>query len=155
MATPTHCPRGHAYDEVNTYWHVRQNGHKTPNCRTCHRARLRAKGKEHHRNHMRKWRASNREHANRTWTDLRAKKKAWLDEYKSTHPCKDCGETHPACLDFHHRNPNEKELTLSLAVARASLERIQKEVAKCDFLCANCHRKHHYKERQRVSISSM
>ena len=89
----------------------------------------------------------NPERNNRNWTELRKRKKEWIDDYKSTHPCVHCGESHPACLDFHHRNPSEKTLTISLAIARASLERIQMEVAKCDILCANCHRKLHHKER--------
>jgi hypothetical protein len=98
---------------------------------------------------MREWRSLNRERHNRNWTELRKKKKAWLIEYKLTSGgCIKCGESDPVCLDFHHRNPKEKELTLSLAIARASLERIQKEVEKCDILCANCHRKLHAKEHE-------
>ena len=36
---------------------------------------------------------------------------------------------------------------LSLAAAKWSLDRIKSEAAKCDILCANCHRKLHYDEK--------
>ena len=63
--------------------------------------------------------------------------------YKLNHPCK-CGESDPICLDLHHRVPSKKEFTISTAVTRRyDLERLQKEIKKCDVLCANCHRKHH------------
>jgi hypothetical protein len=71
--------------------------------------------------------------------------KTWFDEYKSTLFCQKCGENHPACLDFHHRVPNEKEEQVAILVGkRRSIQRIMKEIEKCDVLCANCHRKLHY-----------
>lgn len=143
----THCPHGHAYDEVNTYWQVRYNGTKTPICRTCQRARMKTKT-AYHTIKMREWRAANRVRDNKNWTELRRHKKAWVDNYKSGKTCLYCPESHPACLEFHHRDPEQKELTISLAVARASLERIQTEIEKCDLICSNCHRKLHWAERQ-------
>lgn len=59
--------------------------------------------------------------------------------------CQRCGETDPACLDLHHRDPKAKVMTVSYMVNHGwSWERVQEEVAKCDVLCANCHRKAHY-----------
>jgi hypothetical protein len=47
-------------------------------------------------------------------------------------------------LEFHHRNPAEKDEDIARAVqAGWALERLQAEVAKCVVLCANCHRKLH------------
>jgi hypothetical protein len=78
--------------------------------------------------------------------------KAFLLEYKQSHPCMHCGESHPGCLDFHHRNPDEKELALAEAVQRSwGIKRITVELAKCDVLCANCHRKHHWEERVKAT----
>ena len=58
--------------------------------------------------------------------------------------CK-CGEDHWACLEFHHRNPEEKEYTISyLCHSSLGKKRILKEIEKCDVMCANCHRKYHY-----------
>jgi len=67
-----------------------------------------------------------------------------FQEYKTTLECILCGENHPACLEFHHRDPTTKDVNLSEAYTRGwGWERIMKEVEKCDVLCANCHRKEH------------
>lgn len=73
----------------------------------------------------------------------------WWRELKATKQCLTCGEDAPECLQFHHRNPSEKEVNLSTVVTNGqwSKERILEEVAKCDVLCANCHAKHHWDER--------
>lgn len=58
--------------------------------------------------------------------------------------CK-CGENHPACMDFHHVNPDEKIHEVSMMVHNGyPLETIKIEIAKCLVLCSNCHRKEHY-----------
>ena len=70
----------------------------------------------------------------------------WFDEYKSQLRCERCLETHPACLEFHHREPKKKEIVVSKALDWGwSIERILTEIAKCDVVCANCHRKLHWK----------
>ena len=69
----------------------------------------------------------------------------WVRELKSTLACTACGENHPATLDFHHRNPQEKDLEISkMSTYGWSVERMQKEIDKCDVLCSNCHRKLHH-----------
>ncbi len=64
----------------------------------------------------------------------------YLYEYLSTHPCEMCGESRPACLCFHHRNPKDKDIELSIAVFHQySQARLEAEIAKCTVLCQNCH----------------
>jgi len=46
-------------------------------------------------------------------------------------------------LEFHHRNPSEKEFNVSSKGHSRSWERVKKEIEKCDLLCANCHREIH------------
>ena len=76
----------------------------------------------------------------------------WFETYKVNLSCKECGESHIGCLDFHHRNPDEKDFEVSVAVCRGwSRERILAEVEKCDVLCANCHRKFHWRQRRPCS----
>lgn len=57
--------------------------------------------------------------------------------------CIGCGETHPAMLQFHHRNPSEKEFSVTTKQMSCSKQypwsRIEKELEKCDLVCANCH----------------
>ena len=64
--------------------------------------------------------------------------------------CCKCGETHPATLEFHHRNnsgksPRKKRI-LSLA-SGFSIKSIAAELAVCEVLCANCHCKAHWSEK--------
>lgn len=55
--------------------------------------------------------------------------------------CEICGfKGLPACFDFHHINPNEKEFSISSQPHTRSWERTKKELDKCQLLCANCHR---------------
>lgn len=54
--------------------------------------------------------------------------------------CQDCGYVGPA-LEFHHRDPSTKEF--SVGEFNGSLTRLLAEAAKCDLLCANCHRLRH------------
>lgn len=56
--------------------------------------------------------------------------------------CKMCGYNKcVSALDFHHRNPNEKEFSIGREIH--SWELVVKELDKCDLLCANCHREIH------------
>jgi hypothetical protein len=57
-------------------------------------------------------------------------------------PCADCGVAFaPHQMDFDHRDPASK--SFALAAGRVLLmneRRVLDEVAKCDVVCANCHR---------------
>jgi len=55
--------------------------------------------------------------------------------------CERCGyDKSPAALDFHHIDPNIKEFGIASNLPHTSWGRILAEVAKCQLLCANCHR---------------
>ncbi len=70
---------------------------------------------------------------------FRASRRALLDTLKSA-PCAACGESFPPIvMDFHHRDPKEKLFNVSLFF-RVNKEVLLAEVAKCDVVCANCHR---------------
>lgn len=71
----------------------------------------------------------------------RDQKRNWVEAQKRK-PCADCGrDFHPFCMDFDHR-PNEvKEFAVSAGIMLGkNLERIAEEIAKCDVVCAVCHR---------------
>src|SRR5260370_42683520 len=38
--------------------------------------------------------------------------RVWLQQYKSQLQCIDCGETHPTCLQFHHRDREGKSFNI-------------------------------------------
>ena len=66
---------------------------------------------------------------------IRTERRAMLLDGKV---CERCGFDDPRALEFHHRNPAEKEFTVGSLMTK-SLERLLAEVAKCEIICANCH----------------
>lgn len=77
----------------------------------------------------------------------------FINQYKSKHFCIICKENDPIVLDFHHRNMEDKELEVGNAVKDGwSIEKIKKEIDKCDLLCANCHRREHYKRKHATIV---
>lgn len=53
--------------------------------------------------------------------------------------CVQCGyQKHYAALQFHHINPNEKDISWTKLRLR-SWDKIQYELDKCILVCANCH----------------
>ncbi len=77
-----------------------------------------------------------------------AKLKQW-QEYKATLKCNRCPENHPATLQFHHKGG--KEANLAEVFRIWSWERLMREVAKCEVLCANCHAKETYNANRDVA----
>jgi hypothetical protein len=143
----TACRNGHPYDERNTYWKQKKDGTPYRECRECQKLRMQRKRaspsyKQREVEWTRRWRAKNPELNRQLYNENRRRKKEWLDKLKIA--CVRCGENHPACLEFHHRDRTKKDFTLSTAYCSYSLERIQREAEKCDVLCANCHRKLHH-----------
>jgi formate-dependent nitrite reductase cytochrome c552 subunit len=69
-------------------------------------------------------------------------------------PCADCGGRYPfAAMDFDHRDPTTKQFTVSrMHIQRTTEEEIFAEVAKCDVVCANCHRLRTYRRREERTI---
>lgn len=56
-------------------------------------------------------------------------------------PCADCARSFPPCaMDFDHRRGVTKRVAVTRMIGRAGVEAILEEVAKCDIVCANCHR---------------
>jgi acetylornithine/succinyldiaminopimelate/putrescine aminotransferase len=90
--------------------------------------------------------ANNKEKVLKTTRNNKQKnKKKWL-EFKSSLGCKFCGENHPAALDFHHEDPQQKDREVSYYIKNHQYGRAMEEVKKCIVLCANCHRILHFNE---------
>ena len=66
-----------------------------------------------------------------------------LERFKTKHGCVHCEERNTRCLDFHHRDSEEKLFTIGhgSVLNRAA---IQLEIEKCDITCRNCHTKEHW-----------
>jgi len=66
-------------------------------------------------------------------------RRAVVSELKAT-PCQDCGgQFPPCCMDFDHVR-DTKFRDIGLMVSRNNIEAIRTEIAKCDLVCACCHR---------------
>ena len=74
--------------------------------------------------------------------DWKKQKKILLVEYKGG-KCEKCGYNKCVeALEFHHKDPNEKDFSISSH--SYSFDRMKKEVDKCMLVCSNCHREIHY-----------
>ncbi|GHO64842.1 hypothetical protein KSC_037340 [Ktedonobacter sp. SOSP1-52] len=72
----------------------------------------------------------------------------WFRECKSTFQCMRCGISHPAVLQFHHRDRSSKNFNIARrAINPTSQKKLAEEIAKCDVLCVNCHAKLHWEEK--------
>ncbi len=100
------------------------------------------------------------EYVKERWKKL----KKWAVEYKGG-KCEVCGYNKCiAALEFHHRDPKEKEAAWT-SIRKRSFEFIKKELDKCALLCACCHREVHFnkesfedsvkriKEKERTSLT--
>lgn len=66
-------------------------------------------------------------------------KREWISQQKNK-PCADCGGVFdPVCMDFDHLPEYDKVANLSV-MYQYPLEKIKEEIAKCEVVCANCHR---------------
>ncbi|MDE2057378.1 MAG: hypothetical protein KGI78_00805 [Patescibacteria group bacterium] len=70
---------------------------------------------------------------------------AFIDQYKRERKCVDCGfagKKFPYVLDFDHINGGaSKKFDLgSWAHFALSIDAVQREMSKCELVCANCHR---------------
>ena len=75
----------------------------------------------------------------------RKKVRVMAVEYKGG-KCENCG--YNRCLDaleFHHKDPAQKDFSISSKGYTRSWDRVKKELDKCAILCANCHRELHAK----------
>lgn len=79
--------------------------------------------------------------------------KDWFAELKSSFKCEKCSFSHPAALDFHHKEGRgtKKSDVSDLANYGASKETILAEIEKCEVLCSNCHRILHYEDKMGLS----
>lgn len=66
--------------------------------------------------------------------------RAFIQELKTDKPCKDCGIVyHYYVMEFDHLGDKDFEIA-SAANRGLSMETIEREISKCDLVCANCHR---------------
>lgn len=67
------------------------------------------------------------------------KTKEYVDSLKENKPCADCGVSYPPyVMDFDH--VGSKTMNISKMRQVNGRDTIDKEISKCELVCANCHR---------------
>jgi len=67
--------------------------------------------------------------------------RAMTDSIKLERGCADCGyNAHPAALDFDHLPGSKKKTSVSQICSWKDTAVVLAELAKCEVVCANCHR---------------
>ena len=75
----------------------------------------------------------------------RHKRRAVIDAIKAV-PCIDCGKRYPSCvMDFDHVR-GEKLFSIGANLMSYPIVDVLIEIAKCEVVCANCHRLRTYKK---------
>src|SRR5215831_1722709 len=137
------CPRCHRDLPFSEYG-IRTNGRFQYWCRKCHRLYQRQYYEEH------------QEYYAKLVAERVERNRAMVRKAKSV-PCADCRCRYPHyVMDFDHR-PGEKKcfaLANTMGQTRISADRLQAEIAKCDVVCANCHRiRTHLRRKQRPATA--
>lgn len=115
-------------------------------CAPCRRAQgvrareYRDRNRDRFREQRRTEYATDPERFKRANKAMTSRRKAILGRFKTLKGCARCGySANPLALEFHHRDPAEKEFNVSEKVSR-SWQAVKTEVRKCEVLCSNCHR---------------
>jgi hypothetical protein len=112
-------------------WRRKERGQRDNYCRPCRSA---YKHEHYSRNRQRYIDA-----AGRRTGQIVAERTAYLVSYLREHPCVDCGEDDPLVLEFDHLR--DKRFGISEGIRNRSWEDVLAEIAKCEVVCANCHRR--------------
>lgn len=72
-------------------------------------------------------------------SQIRKDRYDWFLKLKSE-PCSDCWQKFdPVCMDWDHAR-GEKKYSISVTWRDGDIEKVKKELEKCDLVCSNCHR---------------
>ena len=105
---------------------VRNHEHRNK-CKNCHKIK------------QRKNRQENPEKGKIYYKNIKRKNLEIIKKIKENTPCNKCGKIYPIyVMDFHHINMTEKIKNISSMYSCPN--QIEKEIEKCEILCANCHR---------------
>lgn len=126
------CGRCGQFKPIDNFaWRRRSKEQLDNYCRPC-----RAAYKQEHY-------AANRQRyidlASRRKRVLAVQRAEYLIEFFRSHHCVDCGEQDPLVLEFDHRG--DKVFDIATGLRDRSWQALLAEMAKCDVICSNCHRR--------------
>jgi hypothetical protein len=112
-------------------WRRRRKLQRDTYCRPCRSAYV----KEHYAANKQRY----IENAEAIRSKLRLERTRFLIEYFRSHPCTDCGESDPVVLEFDHLR--DKAFDIGGHLVNVGWQKLLAEIAKCEVVCANCHRR--------------
>ena len=112
-------------------WRRKSRGQRDNYCRACRAAYKR----EHYARNRSRYIAT----AGERKRALVAERATRLVEFLRSHPCVDCGEDDPVVLEFDHLG--DKAFNISKGIRDRGWRAVLEEIARCDVVCANCHRR--------------
>ena len=112
-------------------WRRRRKLQRDTFCRPCRSAY----GKEHYAKNKQRY----IDNAAALTRKVRLERTKLLLEYFESHPCVDCGEHDPVVLEFDHLR--DKRFDVGNRLVSVKWQTILDEIAKCEVVCANCHRR--------------
>jgi len=118
--------------ETEFNWRWKSLGIRHVTCRECHKYYRKNWYENHKEEHLENVYGRKRK------VIQEAREFVW--NFLATHPCVECGETDPVVLEFDHIHGKDKDIA-TMAGQGYSIKAITKEIAKCQVLCANCHRR--------------
>ena len=86
-----------------------------------------------------KWNRDHRLHRNDMMRKRKRALRAKLSEMRMRVGCARCGNKDPRVLVYHHTDPKTKSFTIGNQPGYHAFSKLEKEIAKCVVLCANCH----------------
>lgn len=91
--------------------------------------------------HNRRYYEKNKELVKERNKANKIRNREYIRNIKENTPCADCGNKFPAvCMDFDHIGDDKRDNVATLALNGVSIATLDAEIAKCELVCANCHR---------------
>ena len=128
MRTCSICKESKPLEEF--YWLNKAQGRRRSDCKVCRSAvaaKRWASGSEKESNYQSKARRVER-----------AREYIW--ELFKNSKCFDCGLRNPIVFEFDHTGTDKTKDISKMLSQNYGLEAIKAEIAKCDIVCANCHK---------------
>lgn len=88
----------------------------------------------------RKYYQANKERRAALNQEIRTRNYAYVNSLKDNAECVDCGARYPYyVMDFDHLGDKEYNVS-DMCRNMFSMDKLKAEIAKCEIVCANCHR---------------
>ncbi len=98
---------------------------------------------------------NNKEKYKEAFKKTRKRSQQFIYDLKEKIPCTDCGNYYPHyIMDYDHIDASTKKEKVS-TLARCSKKTALEEIAKCELVCANCHRERTHQRAAEASLQSL